>query len=381
MLAGEIQLHLLPTIDIDSMTLRTVPAPRVWPLAAFAEQSFQHARSLDPDFTPPLTHLAEMAARRGDADRVATLWRAVDRANHDSSLAKRMDIVERCLRLGAQQFPWASDARTNANLVYRVGLVFQGADTPRARQCGLSAFSSVLAADTAVGGSDWASLVALNGMLVASGQPDRAVQLLDSAVAHGMPAALGLYVLDAAAGVDVGDRASTFVAQLTDKLDSRPAPSLWLLAVWSSQVGDVDRLNVLDSLFRERLVRGASRLDSLVAAITAARASLARRDTAAAIKQFAALKPTANRGDVENSLWESLAAERLVYARLLLASGQPVEAHRVASVVDHPGITIHQLFLRPSLALRMQAATTLKDAALIQEAKDRMAMLASARLP
>ena len=85
--------------------------------------------------------------------------------------------------------------------------------------------------------------------------------------------------------------------------------------------------------------------------------------------------PTAGHGDLQGSLWESLAPERLAYARILLARGKPADAHRVASTIDHPGILIHQLFLRASLDLRVAAARALNDRRLERRALDHIASL------
>jgi hypothetical protein len=97
--------------------------------------------------------------------------------------------------------------------------------------------------------------------------------------------------------------------------------------------------------------------------VIGAYATLARGDTSLAIRRFSALRPTAEHAEVEGSLWESLAVERLRLAGLLLATGDAEGAHRIASTFDHPGILVHGLFLRPSIDLRVRAARAFGDPA------------------
>jgi hypothetical protein len=126
----------------------------------------------------------------------------------------------------------------------------------------------------------------------------------------------------------------------------------------------------------ETLVAGnGTRLDTLMIGVVDAYQSLARGDTATALRAFAALSPRAPTSVLQGSLWESLAAERLTYARLLLATGSAAAAHRVASVFDQPGLYINTLFLRPSLELRSQAARALGDHDLWRAADERLRRL------
>jgi hypothetical protein len=374
MLLGEIQLHLLPTIDLDSLTLLAVPRPRTWPLEAQAEHAFEQARAVDPGYAPPLAHLAELAARRGDADRIAAILRALPRATADSVFVRRMTTTETCLRRGVGAIDWSGEARRSMVSLFYVAIPLAGAADARARVCAKVAFRAILASDTAEGPSDWGSLVALHGMLAAEDRASASARLVDSAVAAGMKGALALYIVDNAAGSVPTDNAATFAAQLFDNLATRPAPSLWLLALWNARNGDTLRLRQVHAAAERRLLRG-TRLDSLIERVSLAYLTLAQHDTVAAIRQFGALQPTADHRSLATLLWESLAPERLTYVRLLLAAGSPAEAHRIASTFDQPEIYIHQLFLRPSLELRLQAARALGDTVLEQQARARLASL------
>jgi hypothetical protein len=377
MLAGEVQFHLLPSVGIDSMARRVVPAPRTWPYETFAEQAFERARMLDTAFSPPLAHLAEIAARRGDAEATGRYARLLERTNTDSLLVRRMELMERCLRVGPSNVDWADVVRRSPITLYHVGTDLRASSSPRGRDCARAAFQKRLAADTTPSDEDWGSVIALNGMLAADGKRELALRVVDSAVATGLSPAVGLYVLDAVSGIPIGSRADAFVAELIKNIDTRGAPSLWLLAIWSARTNDSTTLVRVGHMLSARAAASGQRLDSLMARVAAAYVARARADSARALQLFGDLEPTADHRQVESSLWESLATERLAYAELLLARGEAAEAHRVASTFDHPAVLVHELFLRPSLELRLRAARALKDTLLERQALARLELLRS----
>ena len=382
MLAGEIQIHLLPDIGVDSLARRAIPAPTTWPLESFAQSAFRRAVALDPGFTPPMPHLASIAARRGDADALAHYTALLTAASPDSEQARRGTLIETCLRRGTRSVDWKAAVRTRSRRVFEVGAILQGATNTQARRCGIAALSSVLSADAGPGDEDWSSMFALHGMLIAQGQQAAALRLVDSAIVSGIPAAVALFVLDQAAGVDVGPRANGFLAQLDAAIDTRSAPSLWLLALAASHDRNATRLERIAARLDARArAPTAQRIDSLMARAAGAYLALARHDTTLAMSRFATLAPTAPHADVETTVMESLSPERLEYARLLLARHQFADAHRVASTFDQPSVFVHQLFLRPSLDVRLAAARGLDDSRLQQQARDHIAALESVAVP
>ncbi len=375
MLAGEILLHLLPTVSADSHARRAVPPPTSWPTEFFAQQAFERARALDPGFSPPLAHLAEMSARQGNVAGLTRNVALLGLTDADSVLTMRTTVMERCLRGGPRDVDWPAVYRRRPATLYHVGFSLWAATTPRARACARSAFQASLSADSAQGPEDWGSLLALHGMLVAQGEAQRAIQLVDSAITAGLGQAVGLYVVDAAAGIEIGNRADAFVAQLFKNIDSRGAPALWLLTLWSARADDAARLDQLHALLAGRSASSGQRLDSLITGVAAAYLALARGDSAGAVRAFGALRPTAELHELESSLWESLATERIVYARLLLSRGDAAEAHRIASTFDNPGVLVHALFLRSSLEIRLRASLALGDTVLERHARERIAFL------
>src|SRR5262249_38167973 len=153
----------------------------------------------------------EIAARRGNVDEVARLSRELERTKGDSVFVQRMSITERCLRRGVGGVDWRSEARRSSLTLYHVGIVLQSASDARARRCAVAAFPASL--DTSQRTDKWGSVVALHGMLVAQNQTAAATHLVDSAVSHGMGAAVALFVLDAAAGLQPSPAAAAFAAK------------------------------------------------------------------------------------------------------------------------------------------------------------------------
>ncbi|MCC7052740.1 MAG: serine/threonine protein kinase [Gemmatimonadaceae bacterium] len=373
MLAGEIQLHLLPTVGVDSLARRAIPAPTEWPHEALAEAAFTTAVRLDPGFLPPVAHLAEFAARRGDTAAFARHATRLRLESADSGLVVRMRAVDLCLRQGTGASGWRADVAGNARLVFDVGSALRAGTAPAAHRCAIAAYSALLASQSPKDDEYWGSLVALHGIHAAHGNTERALRVVDTAVAAGLGSALGLFVLDAAAGLPVGERATPFLRQLSAAIETRGPASLWLLTLDAARRADTAQLARIHARVQARSrAATAGRLDSLVTRIAAAYLAVAVHDTTRAIDMLDALTPTAAPDELEQSLWEPLAPERLLHARLLLRRGRYADAHRVASTFDHPNIYVHLLFLRPSLELRLAAATALADPRLITQAQDRL---------
>jgi hypothetical protein len=376
MLTGEIFLHLLPRVPLDSLVLREMPPPVEWPLERWAERAFNRASAVDPDFTPPLAHLAQIAARRMDVSALESLRDRLRDAGADSVPTIRgLSLVHRCLTSRMTPVDWVNAARVDPSGNFYVGTVLSNGVAPRALACAEGAWSGLSRSDSAPANQAFAAIVARFGMKAAVGSVDAALALVDSAVAGGMNAALGLYFVGAAAGIDPGQRVDAFVSQLDAAMDSRPAPSLWLLTLWSARGADTARLSRIRARLEQLKAGPGTRLDTLMGNVVVAYQALVRRDSAAALKAFAALTPNATTTAVQGTLWESLAPERLQYARLLLSTGSPAAAHRVASLFDQPGILLNPLFLRPSLELRLQAAQALGNERLKREAGSRLRQL------
>jgi hypothetical protein len=76
--------------------------------------------------------------------------------------------------------------------------------------------------------------------------------------------------------------------------------------------------------------------------------------------------------------FEPLAPDRLTLARLLLLRGRPKEAYREASVFDQPQPISFLAFLRPSIEIRIAAATAWGELALAAQLRARLRALDAA---
>lgn len=376
MLAGEIQYHLLPTIGIDSLARRAIPPPVDWPLETLAHNAFLRAQQIDSAFSPPLLHLGEIAARHADVVEASRYAARATAMSHDSAWATQMRLTTRCIGEGPASVEWTSEVRRSAATVFRIGAVLQSSTDPRPRRCAMAAFAAILAGQPVQAPEYWTSLLGLHAMLIAQAEVPRALAIVDTAVANGLPQAVGLFVIDATAGIDVGDRATSFVQQLEASIATRGPPSLWLLSLEAARTNDEPRLRTLQAILRRRASdTTATRLDSLMLQTAGAYLAVARRDTTRAIAILDALVPTAAHREVEYSLWESLAPERILHCRLLLARGRSADAQRLASLFDQPNVFVHQLFLPASLDVRARAARAMGDAAQETRFRDRLTRL------
>jgi serine/threonine-protein kinase len=375
MLLGEIHLHLLPDIVLDSMQFRQLPEPLTSPADSLAAAAFERVAALDPNFAPALEHLIEIEARRGRleaAERYLGRFRTVQ---PDSARKHTAALVVACAGSGPDAVNWTREIQRKAQGVVMLGAVLMASPTASARSCAMRAFRAVLDAKAGSEGDQWAALLGAQSMLVAGGQQQQALALVDSAVLAGMTPAPGLFVLDAAAGVDVGARAGKFVDQLGAEFLKRGTQTLWLVGSWAGRTGDTARVAQVARELAQRKAEGRGRLDSLMADVFAARVTLARGDSAGALRLLEAIHPTAPREDLAWSLWEPLAGERLLLARLLMASRQFARAHRIAGEFDRPDIIVFQLYLRQSLALRAEAAESLGRADIARGHRERLRQL------
>jgi glycosyltransferase A (GT-A) superfamily protein (DUF2064 family) len=131
----------------------------------------------------------------------------------------------------------------------------------------------------------------------------------------------------------------------------------------------------LHAALATRATEPGARRNRLLADAVGGHLALARRDTAAALRAFRALRPTAKVDSLTWDLWEPLAVERLALAKLLLERRQYREAHRVAAEFDHPEPIIYVAFVRASLQIRLLAAEGLGSRELAATYRSRLGLL------
>jgi hypothetical protein len=108
----------------------------------------------------------------------------------------------------------------------------------------------------------------------------------------------------------------------------------------------------------------------------AAHAALARGDSAEALRGFEAL--IASPAPAAELIWNEAAStgfDRVTLGRLLIARKDPARAIRVLDVLDSALPAVFPLYRKTSLTLRAEAATALKQPALAEAFRARVAAL------
>jgi hypothetical protein len=289
----------------------------------------------------------------------------------DRTWIKQLELMLACRSRGPRSIDWAAEVRTSGEEVFYAAkaLTAQGA----AWDCTETALRELLRSDSIAVNYQRASLLLLQSMMVARGRYTEAEALIDSAVSHGETAARGLYLVDAVAGAPFDGKAKTILAGLSDGTRTLEAPRLWFLASWYAHTGEVSQLA---AVVKQLEVKAASDPQHrLLADAMNAKLSLAKGDTALARDQLLALRPTAARIYITWGLWQSLAAERMALAEILLAQGDPTRAIEIASGFDHFEPVVYLLYLPRSLALRERAARSMGRSDLARRYADRLRAL------
>ena len=108
---------------------------------SLAEAAFVRARLIDSSFAPPLLHLAEIALRRGDTTAASRMISAFQRAEPDSAVSARLDLMLSCVRAGPSKVDWPRAARRDpgrvllASRLLSVGGAGAGVRGRASRQC------------------------------------------------------------------------------------------------------------------------------------------------------------------------------------------------------------------------------------------------------
>ena len=346
MVLGEVAYHLVP--------LRPRPD-------SVAEAFFAAALASDSGFTPPLFHLAEIAIRDGDLPRARTLVARFTAHTPTPRLAMQLRMMLDCVSAGHSNFDWTEAVRAAPTEVLLAGKALAAGG--RQLGCADGAFRSLLTSD---GGHPWNAFLGHHAVLAATGEPGRIVALGDSLVAAGtLQQAMMLYIIDALAGIPVGEKTSEVVAfgkgrwgERYEGLRARESLAwlLWMFGVWHAELGDEAIVEALHSALDSAVQANGTPSQQLYAAALGARLALLRADTAEAIRRYRTLSPQV---DGDELLWDlglPMGAERLRLAELLLARGRHREAHDVASTFDHPGPVVYLIYLPRSLVIRHRAA-------------------------
>ncbi len=301
---GEVYTHLLPLEgNPDSL----------------ADLAFARARALDSSATTAMFHPIEIRLRRGDIATATMLLERFRAALPDPHLLKPRDIAVDCVRRGATGVERNRYALSEPlALVAAANSISGGAlQLP----CARAAYSAILALDTAAtddaDARRFASLVGLQGVYLAAGQPGDAVAAIDRFVTRWIQGA-SLYLLDAVFFPPLRGRGLTVArddqATHGPRFASLPYNlRLWELGVLHAQHGRVPLATAIAAELRRRAhTSDSTRVKALSQSLDAF-VMLAAGDSAAAERSLASFIATGSaQASVEWDEAASKAVERLV---------------------------------------------------------------------
>jgi hypothetical protein len=297
----------------------------------------------------------------------------VRRVQNDAIRTQLLSMLA-CVHGGREAVDWRRVAGAMpADALRAAQMLAVGGAFPGCAEDGLRAVFDNSAAGLGV---RWGAFLGLQGLLAAEGRTTELRQLVDSAVSAGMDLANQVYLLDALAGVKVQREATAVADRLArDGIHEARPFTLWLLGAWHATGGD----SAATSRARRELTRRAdSTRDPWVARyadVLGARLKLFVGDTVSAVEQLRHALSVGRREMLDWDVGESLAADRLLLAELLLNRGQAAEAMSVARVFDHPAPAVFLPFLPASLNLRRRAALALGEQKEARRLESRLAAL------
>jgi eukaryotic-like serine/threonine-protein kinase len=353
-------------------------------LDSLAEAAFLQVRRLDPQFAPATFHLIEYAVRRGDVALSTRLLDEFALGRPDSAELGSARLMLDCVRGTTTGPRWRKAVLQSPANALGAGQVLAVAGLRQA-DCAEGAFRAVLSFDTTTGPplarNRFGALMGLQAVLVARGRDSAAKAMLESDTLFNPDYRGALYLVNAMAGGDFAAEAEGFAQALLERFRREPSSinvvNLWFLGSWEAHAGRAEVAAEIAESLQARNTAAGNRRDSLLVASLAARVTLARGDSTAALEQLRHLTPTADDGSalVWNP-WESLAGERLLLARLFFARGEADAALQTASIFDAPASLAFLPYLPASLALRREAAERLGMRKLADELRRRQIVLA-----
>ena len=320
---------------------------------SLARYSLDQARREDPGFAPTLLLLEEIALREADIGSALRLRSELAAAGADTTHEFVRSIMLRCVQQGPGSVDWPSAILRDQNAVLFSGKILGGgaAQPP----CAVAAFRSLLETSGTTVSTRYAALTGLLGLLAATGNAALAIDVLSwpgvVSINSKLPKLLG-----AAAGLPLEREAGPIADSASQSYSKLPSPVLWALGAWEFRSARLDRLAAIEGHLLKRADSTKARVDRLLASAINARVILLKNDSVGAIARLQDLRPSAQRSGIAWQPWESLGAERILLAELLLARHEDDGAYRVAALLDATEPLAYPLYLRRSLTLRLDVA-------------------------
>jgi tetratricopeptide (TPR) repeat protein len=356
MALAEVYYHLLPSpMETDSVA------------QTFGEPFFERALAVDPEFTPPLYHLAQMAIGRGDVVRANRLLQRYEQSDPERALIDELKLMLECVEDGPDATLLNQATGANPDVVLRAANML-AAKLSRP-PCAEAAYRAILTTESVPRAQRWNAFVGMQGLLIAHGRDRDAMVLLDSAVNAGELGAHLVSLLEAGLSPEVEARGARAQVVAVRAFGERYEGAVdhftrFALARWHARGGDLEVAESLATSLAE---------PTWMARALAARIALARRDTTEATARYRQL--TADGRGLQWDLARSLGAERVQLAELLLAAGEFQAAHDVAARLDHPMIVSFLPYIPSSLAIRRDAMAAVRRQDLVSEYSQRLSLL------
>jgi tetratricopeptide (TPR) repeat protein len=360
MALGEVYYHLFP---------------RATRLDSLAEDAFRRATTADSLFSPPLVHLAEISARRGD---LRATRQFVERFRHigtDSTYARELRFLVGCLERGP-------DALSDAGLGDSVGVTLAAmhlAAGGARLDCAQAGYERMLAVAELPARHRTGLVLALSGVLMMRGRYRELATFLDSVVASGYRGALGLHLYNEALGAPPaqgGVEAERLARELAGELYEKAQPgNRWLLGLWQLRRGDLDRTAAVARSMDRAADSAGGVLERLFADALAAHVAVTAGDTAEALRRFDRLHADLPERELVWTPANTLAPTRLLQAEVLLQLDRYVEADSVAGMLEHPTILAQVAALPNALSVRAKIAAAAGRSRAAAEFRDRLARL------
>lgn len=318
MARGEVYYHLLPTVahlgSLDSM----------------ARRSFEEAERLDTAFTPVLSHLTELALRRGDTAQAHRYLQRFRQRSRDSTGLKALATMWECATGEMDTGQWRQFAAGRPGLALDVARAMSSMD--RLRACARDGYRAVLEDSLAPASLRFPAMLGLQGLMLLDGRPASEVEaFLQSPDARALRGDL-LFLIDAHSRPEFDSAASAVARTIGQDYPKLPDRYLWLIGVWHARRGNRPGMDAVARAMEERpdSLPGTLLFKQVLRAHTAA----AKGDTVAALAALDALSWSQRWETLSWAPMGGLGAERLLQARLLLARGDTAGALRACGTLD-----------------------------------------------
>ena len=342
---------------------------------SLVELGYDRAHELDPGYPDASIYLAEVAAGRGQYDLADSLAAAYQAQGADPRFLSRLETELFCARQGPDAVDWGERVRRDSTQVVLAGV--QLASTVGRMDCSEAAWKSFLATEGMAMADYWGAFLGLGSLLAEQSRFDELSELLGSDWARANLAGDRLFLLYSAMGAPFDSQAQEVFEGLRPGIENLSNPVRWLYGLWAFRTGDREESNRVARLARETAALNSARRDQHIAEVLGAWAILASGDTVRAMDAFEALSPSGLRSELLWNPWESLGAEHIQLAELLLATGDYQEAIHAAQWVDHPQPIIYHVYRPRSLEIREEAARRLGLNQMAEEFRRRLEALRS----